>query len=409
MCRLATPGILVPALLTLAVGFVAPDVHAGPFDKVKKKVEAKAGKKVDEKTDDAVGTGVEKATGKGSGVEGSAAESSEAAGGPEGAKGSSGGSVSSVSTKFDFVPGDSVLFLDDFTQDELGEFPARWRPTQGTFETAEMAGERWLRCVSPDGSIRMKMPATLSLPEFWTLEFDFYDEAGASSALTVRGVGTGDRTAWEVVFPQGTSMAYRSGELYGTTPYEGAGTVAGRHHIMFLARGKALKAYVDRQRTVNIPEIADLAGTPLGLEFRLWAPDKPMITNVRFAEGCRPAKDLLGEGKLVTYGIHFETGSDVVQPESAPILRQIAAYLESKPEVKLRITGHTDNVGKPAANLDLSKRRAAAVANVLSSQLKIAVDRFQTDGKGDTEPISSNAKPEGRAMNRRVEFAKLEG
>jgi len=118
---------------------------------------------------------------------------------------------------------------------------------------------------------------------------------------------------------------------------------------------------------------------------------------------------MLAEGKLVTYGIHFDTGSDVVLPESAPVLRQVAAYLESKPDVKLRITGHTDNVGKSPANLDLSKRRAASVANTLSSQFGIAADRFQADGKGDGQPLSSNAKPEGRAMNRRVEFSKIEG
>jgi outer membrane protein OmpA-like peptidoglycan-associated protein len=118
---------------------------------------------------------------------------------------------------------------------------------------------------------------------------------------------------------------------------------------------------------------------------------------------------MLAEGKLVTYGIHFESGSDVIQPDSAPILRQVAAYMESKPEVKLKISGHTDNVGKPAANLDLSKRRAAAVANVLATQFGVAADRFQTDGLGDTKPLSGNAKPEGRAMNRRVEFSKIEG
>jgi outer membrane protein OmpA-like peptidoglycan-associated protein len=168
---------------------------------------------------------------------------------------------------------------------------------------------------------------------------------------------------------------------------------------------------MDRERLASVPDVTG-PGVPVEFEFRLWAPGmsvKPMITNVRFAEGCRPAKDMLAEGKLVTYGIHFESGSDVVLPESAPVLRQIAAYLESKPDVRLTITGHTDNVGKAAANLDLSKRRAASVANVLSGQFRIAADRFRTDGKGDTEPKSSNAKPEGRAMNRRVEFAKAEG
>jgi len=47
------------------------------------------------------------------------------------------------------------------------------------------------------------------------------------------------------------------------------------------------------------------------------------------------------------------------------------------------------------------------VANVLSAQFGVDAARFETDGKGDTQPLSPNAKPEGRAMNRRVEFAKI--
>ena len=132
-----------------------------------------------------------------------------------------------------------------------------------------------------------------------------------------------------------------------------------------------------------------------------------MITNVRFAEGCRPPKDMLATGKLVTYGIRFATGSDVVLPEAAPVLRQVASYMEANPAVKLQITGHTDNVGTAASNLDLSKRRAASVAKVLAEQFSVPGERFTTDGKGDTQAVSSNAKPEGRAMNRRVEFAKI--
>ena len=92
-------------------------------------------------------------------------------------------------------------------------------------------------------------------------------------------------------------------------------------------------------------------------------------------------------------------------PESAPILRQVAAWMEKHPEAKLKITGHTDNVGSGPSNLDLSKRRAGSVAKALSDGFAIASDRFATDGKGDTQALASNAKPEGRAMNRRVEFA----
>jgi outer membrane protein OmpA-like peptidoglycan-associated protein len=252
----------------------------------------------------------------------------------------------------------------------------------------------------------MKLPNMVSLPEFWTLDFDFYGVEPMQSALTVFGMAERDWRVFEATFPQGSSLYFRTGEVSSSTPYEGA-SVPGRHHVMFMARGTALKVYMDTQRMASVPEMWTENGPIVSLDFRLWAQTKPMMTNVRFAEGGRPPKDMLAEGKLVTYGIHFDSGSDVVLPDSAPVLRQVAAYMEANPAVKLQITGHTDNVGQAASNLDLSKRRAASVAKVLSQEFKIAADRFTTDGKGDTEAVASNAKPEGRAMNRRVEFAKL--
>jgi outer membrane protein OmpA-like peptidoglycan-associated protein len=250
----------------------------------------------------------------------------------------------------------------------------------------------------------MKVPP--ALPEFWTLEFDFYcADPGGAIALTVNALAAGGHTAWQLRFPySGAMLNFNSGSINAITPV--AGEIKGRHHVMFLARGKAIKAYLDRERMGNIPEY-ESADPPTEIEFHLGAASPPMITNVRLAEGPRPAKDMLASGKLVTYGIHFASGSDAVLSDSAPVLRQVASYMQANAAVKLKITGHTDNVGTPASNLDLSKRRAASVAKALSAQLGIAADRFETDGKGDTQGLASNAKPEGRAMNRRVEFAKL--
>ena len=389
------------ASLTLAI---APASHAGLGDSIKK-----LGDKTKKSADKAAAE-AEKAMG-GSKTEPAKAEPAKADSAKAGAgattagggAGGDGGKVSTVSTKFDFVPGDSVILIDDFKQDELGEFPARWRLTEGTFEVAEMEGERWLRCVSADGRVRMKLPGMTVLPEFWTLEFDFYATEPMGQALTVAAYDKTGEYMWSAMFPSGQSMDFRSGTIFSRTELEG-GQVEGRHHVMFMARGTAIKAYLDRQRMANVPEIP---GQPTELEWRLWASTHPMITNVRFAAGCRPARDMLAAGKLVTYGIRFETGSDVVMPESAPVLRQVASYMEANASVHLKITGHTDNVGAAASNLDLSKRRAAAVAKVLAEQFGVAADRFETDGKGDTQAVASNARPEGRAMNRRVEFAKL--
>lgn len=408
--------LLVAGCLLVAVAFAASAVQAGPFDKLKKKVENKVTQKTDQKTDEAVNKTVDSAsddvegavTGKKKEAPTEGTEAAEPGEKATGAKrGAGAGSVASVSTKFDFVPGDKVMFTDDFTQDELGEFPARWKLSSGTFEVAEMETERWLRCVSVDGTVNMKIPSMTTLPEFWTLEFDGYQLDRAGNSLTVSGVTDAGLTVWEAIFPySGQNLFFRAGNITSDTPI--TGSVGGRHHFSFMARGTALKVYVDRDRLASVPDVSE-NGVATHINFRLWSPEKPMIANVRFAEGCRPAKDMLAEGKLVTYGIHFESGSDVVLPDSAPILRQVAAYLTSKPEVKLKITGHTDNVGKAPANLDLSKRRAAAVAAVLAAQFGIAAERFETDGKGDTQPLSPNLKPEGRAMNRRVEFAKVEG
>jgi len=378
-------------ILAIAFLLAAAPAHAGLGDALKK-----ATKKVEDSASKATGN-TDDASAK-AGDASTAASGSDASAPPD--------KVSQVSTKFDYVPGDSVLFLDDFTQDDLGEFPHQWSLAQGNFETAELKGERWLRGASDDGRIRLKLPITGPLPELWTLEFDILGQEPMDQAFTVRALGDDEKYAWEATFPGGTNAVFRSGSIFSSTPLE-SGTVPGRHHLSFMARGKTIKAYIDRQRFASVPEIEASAGPPQAIEIRMFASSKPMITNVRFALGPRPAKDLLASGRLVTHGINFATGSDVVLPDSAPILRQVAAWMTANPQARLKVTGHTDNVGSAASNLDLSKRRAASVARVMAGELGVAADRFETDGKGDTQAMASNAKPEGRAMNRRVEFAKL--
>ena len=156
-------------LIGLALVGLAVPAGAGPFDKVKKSASEttkKAGDAAD-KTSKAADD-VSNAAGKDAGAKsegGSPAESGSAGKETGGSASKTSGSsekVSSVSTKFDFVSGDSLMFFDDFTRDDLGEFPARWKLSQGTFEVAEMEGERWLRSVSQDGTIRMKMPAAIT-------------------------------------------------------------------------------------------------------------------------------------------------------------------------------------------------------------------------------------------------------
>lgn len=117
-------------------------------------------------------------------------------------------------------------------------------------------------------------------------------------------------------------------------------------------------------------------------------------------------RDILAQGKAVIYGVQFDFDKAVIKPESKPQLDEIARLLTTQPTLKLRITGHTDNQGKDAYNLDLSQRRAQAIVTALVNDYHIAADRLAASGMGANAPIASNDNEQGRAKNRRVELVK---
>ncbi len=116
---------------------------------------------------------------------------------------------------------------------------------------------------------------------------------------------------------------------------------------------------------------------------------------------------LAGQGSAEIHGIYFSFGSAVIRPHSERVLVEIADALREQPQWRLRIDGHTDGIGDEASNLDLSKRRAAAVGAALSARHGIAPSRLVTDGSGESRPNATNDTPEGRAHNRRVELTRL--
>ncbi len=139
------------------------------------------------------------------------------------------------------------------------------------------------------------------------------------------------------------------------------------------------RVYDDIDKCINIP------GTP---------------TNNGCPELKKEVKQLF---QKALQGIQFETGKAVIKPVSFAILNAIVKVMAENPTYKLKIGGHTDNVGADDMNMTLSKDRAAAVANYLIAK---GVDplRLSSEGYGETVPVDTNESVKGRTRNRRVEF-----
>ncbi len=115
---------------------------------------------------------------------------------------------------------------------------------------------------------------------------------------------------------------------------------------------------------------------------------------------------LKNSGRAEIHGIYFDFGSATIKPESEPVLKDIAAALANNPAWKLAVEGYTDNIGGDAANLELSKRRAAAVKDALTTRFHVDGGRLTPVGYGAGKPKESNDTAEGRARNRRVELVR---
>jgi outer membrane protein OmpA-like peptidoglycan-associated protein len=168
-----------------------------------------------------------------------------------------------------------------------------------------------------------------------------------------------------------------------------------------------LRIYYNGQKVadVNQLELPDFDDAHLVVNF---FGEGPLgFTRVRFAESTPDfSHTIMSAGRYVTHGILFDTGSDRLKPESAAVIKSIAAGLQANADLKLKIEGHTDSTGDAALNLDLSKRRAEAVKQVLVAEFQIDAARLTADGLGATKPLEPNDTPQGRAQNRRVEFVK---
>ena len=141
-----------------------------------------------------------------------------------------------------------------------------------------------------------------------------------------------------------------------------------------------------------------------GQGIALYIVEEAAMEQVIVADADAMARDISLAGKAAVYGIYFDTGKAVVKPESGPALAEVVKLLDNNPGMKLFVVGHTDLVGSIDSNMDLSRRRAEAVVEVLVSERGVDRSRLDPHGVGPLAPAATNRTDEGRAKNRRVEL-----
>ena len=143
-----------------------------------------------------------------------------------------------------------------------------------------------------------------------------------------------------------------------------------------------------------------------GGTYKISSVTETQLTQDVVANAADLSSGLTSNGHVVVNGILFDTGKDVVKAESSAALDEVVKMLMADTKMKVYVVGHTDNVGGLAGNMDLSKRRAAAVVQLLNTKYAIPTDRLQSFGAGPYAPLASNDSEDGRTLNRRVELVK---
>jgi outer membrane protein OmpA-like peptidoglycan-associated protein len=344
-------------------------------------------------------------------------------------------------SKFDFVPGEKVIAVEDFMQDAIGDFPAKWN-SSGTGEVVTLEGKTGHWLMLPKKGEFLPEYIT-SLPENATLQFELACNPDFSFYSTPFYVNLVALEKPEKDFMEWARNYYGKEGIRIALHPQNAASAAGRstfenysNHTMmvqsdvdvrqFFSKSQGrnfvtvsiwrqrqrVRVYVNEEKIWDIPRAFQAGVAYNSVVFATGdmetETDRYYISNLRLAVGAPDTRNkLITEGRFVTRGILFDTNSDKIKPESYGALKDIANVLTENADVKVQIIGHTDSDGDDASNMALSKKRSAAVKAELISTFGIDASRMETDGRGESQPAGPNTTPEGKANNRRVEFVKL--
>ncbi|MBX6379291.1 MAG: OmpA family protein [Thermoflavifilum aggregans] len=341
-------------------------------------------------------------------------------------------------SKFDFIPGEEVIYYYDFSDVNIGDAPENWQ-IDGSAEVVEVEGYPGKYIMLNDHSAIIP-EAFEELPDEFTVQFDlictnpfawgsnnlYFAFANTNPNQTPDGthedLGSVNNTVFWIGIHPGSQAAAankghgeyilrtRSGVKKGIFSAESFNDKEeGRFaKISIWRQKKRVRVYVNENKVLDLTSILPpdmIVNTLAWSAYRYFNDDKYFIGNIRIAKSLPDSRnDMLQTGKYSTTGILFDVNSAEIKPESYGILKEIAGHLKLAEGAKITIIGHTDSDGDETKNLELSKKRAEAVKKSLVNDFGISSSLIETEGKGESEPVAPNDTPQNKAKNRRVEF-----
>ena len=404
----------------LLLSMLSVNLQAQILKKIGEKIKQKTIERADQKIDKPIDKSPEKESG---------AENKESPAVDE--KGSttnrSGGSPDlKVYSKFDFVPGSTILYFDNFEKDNIGETPLGWN-TSSSAEVVTIEGleGNWVKMASTSSRhiIRNKKQ---TWGNNFTVEFDLlavkkdYDPRISISLINSGGnlvtdenvlnilrndkvpilfesiLGNGGKQSRVTLYAQGKKLS----DIMSTNlPYNNTTPV----HVSMCVQGKRFRMWWNENKIFDLSSMnEEYLPNQLGFTFGSVGGSEFYINNIRVAKDVPDTRAKFEEGKIVS-NLLFYTGTAKLKVESMGSLLDISKVLKEVTS-PVKIVGHTDSDGDDAANQKLSEQRAETVKNILVTQYGIDESKLNAEGRGETQPIGDNKNAEGKAQNRRVEF-----
>jgi outer membrane protein OmpA-like peptidoglycan-associated protein len=425
---------IIIVLLIAIIPFTAEAQLGGLLNKVKNKTKQRVDNKIDKEIDKSLDEveGKKKSEPAAETPSPAKQESQEAAPEETGPK---------SFTKYDFIPGEQILYYDNFEGETLAELPTAWN-TSGTGEvtTLDKFPGNWLRLHKPftylssnqkefgenytvefDVILQLKNTGWI-FPELYFGLFASKDEpnGGNNFLKDQKKYAAVVTTIMPNVFKNSkvrvnSYLESRSHFTGDNKVYEALEKFFGKPvHVAIQVQKERFRVWINEEKLFDVPK-----GVPAGvimnqLYFEVSHTNYTeeqyaiYVSNIKVATGKPDTRHkLIEEGKFSTTGILFDFQSAVIKPESYAVVKDIAGVLKENASIRVKVIGHTSSDGDDNANMELSKKRAAAVKDLLISEFGLDASRFESEGKGETQPVADNKTKEGKVLNRRVEFIKL--